>query len=119
MPRLQGIRLVFASLTLLGLAHPLRSNPLPESTKTKGGKEHESLPRGARARLTSSLGLLSAVAFSPDCQYVAAGSDGGAVCLWNWQHKTEPRVFTGHKERIWSLAFAPDGQLLASAGNDG
>ena len=120
MPRLDGIRLVLASLMLLGLTQPLQSNPLPENAKSMAGdKQRESLPHGARARLNASLGPLSAVAFSPNGDCVAAGSAGGAVCLWNWQAKTAPRVFTGHKERVWSVAFSPDGQLLASAGNDG
>jgi WD40 repeat protein len=116
MPRLDTIRVVFASLALLGLSQALHSNPLPESVK---GEQGDSLPRGARARLNASLGPLSAVAFSPNGDCVAAGSDGGSVCLWNWQHKTEPRVFTGHKDRVWSVAFSPDGLLLASAGNEG
>ena len=30
-----------------------------------------------------------------------------------------PRILAGHKDKVWSVTFSPDGQLLASGGVDG
>jgi WD40 repeat protein len=38
--------------------------------------------------------------------------------LWDVRRGKEIASFPGHKWCVWSLAFAPDGKLLASAGSD-
>jgi WD40 repeat protein/uncharacterized caspase-like protein len=56
-----------------------------------------------------------AVAFSNDGSLVAAGGEGGRVRLWN----TETGQYAGEIEQVGgplrSLAFSPDGRLLATA----
>ncbi len=55
------------------------------------------------------------VAFSPDSQYLAAGSNDGCVQTWDLKHRVPLRTITQHKHRIRSICFSPDSQLLATS----
>ncbi len=55
------------------------------------------------------------VAFSPDSSLVAScRSDYTTVGLWDAVTGDKLLVLKGHTESLWSLAFSPDGTLLAS-----
>jgi WD40 repeat protein/serine/threonine protein kinase len=64
--------------------------------------------------------LVTHLAFSPDSQSLAAGSDSSAapVRLWNVATKTE-QTLTGHTQGVTALAFHPAGGRLATASLDG
>jgi WD40 repeat protein len=57
------------------------------------------------------------VAFSPDCNTLASGSDDSSIIVWNVETRQrigEPLLY--HKSRVTSVAFSPDGSILASNG---
>lgn len=60
------------------------------------------------------------LAFSPDSQSLAAGSDPAAapVSLWDLATRTE-RTLTGHTQAVTALAFHPAGDRIATASFDG
>jgi WD40 repeat protein len=58
-----------------------------------------------------------AAALSPDGKTFAAAA-GNTILLWEMASGKERGRFTGHRESVWSLAFSPDGRLLASGGLD-
>jgi WD40 repeat protein len=78
-------------------------------------------------RLTASLtghdDSAQSVAFAPDGDTLATGSDDGTVGLWDVTDQTHPRLrsksLIGHEDSVRSVAFAPDGAVLAAGSGDG
>ena len=62
---------------------------------------------------------VNSVAFSPDGQTLASGSDDNTVRLWDANTGEHLRTLTRHKEDVNSVAFSPDGQTLASGSGSG
>jgi eukaryotic-like serine/threonine-protein kinase len=60
-------------------------------------------------------GPINSSAFAPDGQAVILGGETGIVNVWRPQARTEPVLLGSHPD-VRSLAFAPDGLLLATAG---
>jgi WD40 repeat protein len=58
------------------------------------------------------------LAWSPLGNYLASGCGDKTVRIWNPATRLEERALAGHEGRIWSMAWSPDGRLLASAGED-
>ncbi|MBN2394416.1 MAG: hypothetical protein JXR84_27020 [Anaerolineae bacterium] len=76
-----------------------------------------------RNRLYGHESWVWSVAFSPDGQTLASGSNDNTIILWD---VTDPRAptplgvpLTGHTGDVRSVAFNPDGQTLASGSSDG
>ncbi|MBA4187401.1 MAG: hypothetical protein C0467_05210 [Planctomycetaceae bacterium] len=79
-------------------------------------------PRGLESKL---LGWYFALAISPDSKTVAAantdssGNGAGQIQLWDRATGERGKVFKAHIGHVWSLAFSPDGNTLASCAGDG
>lgn len=73
-------------------------------------------------------GSVYALDWSPDGQVLASGSQDQMVKLWDMRVGSEQfgalpsgqclKTLQGHRAWIWSVAWSPDGQLLASGGDD-
>jgi hypothetical protein len=59
------------------------------------------------------------VAFSPNGQYVAAGTTSGEIRLWHTGNDQLRLSLVEHILLVWSLAFNPESTMLASGGYDG
>ena len=68
--------------------------------------------------LTGHSDWVRSVAFSPDGQLLASGSDDNTIKLWQPGTGNQIRTLTGHSNWVISVAFSPDGQLLASGSDD-
>ena len=62
-------------------------------------------------------GVRHALAFSPDGSTLA-GEDDRAVAIWDLASRRELLRLSGHKEIITSIAFSPDGALVATTCDD-
>ena len=65
--------------------------------------------------------MISAIALSPSGKVLAyatrweEGTNAGPVCLFDLVSGKELHCLRDHKQPVWSLAFSPDGTILASA----
>jgi WD40 repeat protein len=55
------------------------------------------------------------VAYSPDGRVLVAAGITGVVHRWRADDYTALPPLTGHRTKVWGLAFSPDGKNLASA----
>ena len=75
------------------------------------------LPTGQEVSFEGSQTPAELVTFSPDGRQIASTNNDGFVKLWNVASEPEPIVLQGHEGL--SLAFSPDGRLLADGQADG
>lgn len=66
---------------------------------------------------TQTLGDVLAAVFSPDGQVLATAIDQ-EVCLWQATDGRQLAIYHGHRGWVQSLAFSPDGSILASGSHD-
>ena len=71
------------------------------------------LPEGAKARLGK--GSANDIALSPDGTQLAVAT-GPGIWIYNTRTEDEVALLTGHTSAVWSVAYAPDGNTLVSAG---
>ena len=64
------------------------------------------------------MGLVLALAFSPDGKFIASGGSDATVRLWELDDKHLLSTWTAHSDSVYALAFSIDGDILASGGRD-
>jgi WD40 repeat protein len=69
--------------------------------------------------LIGHLDIITCVAFSPEGQLLASGSEDETVLLWDLKTGEHPRILIGHNDRVLGVTFSPDGKTLASRSRDG
>lgn len=75
------------------------------------------IPKSLNGNLVGSMASSQAVAWSPDGELLAS-ADEDCVRLWESATGSEIRRFQEHDSLAWSVAFNPDGQILATASDD-
>ena len=68
--------------------------------------------------LTGHTGEVNSVAFSPDGQELASGSDDRTIKIWQLNHQQVLRTLPGHLDWVYATAISPDGEMLVSGSKD-
>jgi WD40 repeat protein len=77
-------------------------------------------PRASGARVGGSRANRLLLTWSPDGTRLAFSTDlQSSIRLWDPLTQKMVRTLPGHDKPLWSLAWSPDSQRLASAGDDG
>ena len=82
-----------------------------------------------KGHLQGHTGCVYSVAFSPDGARLVSGGDDQTLRVWelaqlahnmppNPQARSHAQILHGHSGRVYSVAFSPDGQLIASSSTD-
>jgi WD40 repeat protein len=94
---------------------PIRTITRPEWLEaiisSIGSVPQISTPAGHTDKVTS-------IAFSPDGEMLASGSDDKTIKLWDLQTGQEIVTLYGHSSYVESVAFSPDSKTLVSGGYD-
>jgi WD40 repeat protein len=62
--------------------------------------------------------IVNSVAYSPDGQCIASGSQNDYVKVWDAMSGDITAILEGHSDRVESVAYSPDGQCIASVSYD-
>jgi len=89
----------------------------PWPVRWQAGRLHQGLGIRIAPELHSLARAPWAAAFSPDGRSLAVGDEIKRVTLWDLEKKTS-RELLGHTDAVYSVAFNPRGDRLASAGKD-
>ncbi len=71
-----------------------------------------------KRRITRIIGVVWALAFSPDGTTLAAATEAREIRLWDLQTGKERASLRGHRKTVHGVAFSFDGKLLASGSLD-
>ena len=95
----------------------LATNVLPALGKTQPTTIWQLDPWRLVATYPGELKSTGLFLFTPDGRSLILKIGESAV-RWNFLPRSEPEQPTGHADEAWSLAFSPDGSILASGSDD-
>jgi hypothetical protein len=116
-----GVFVLLISLMSSEDAEPVASNspPVvisPPISTSQPNPEPE--PEPIARTLAGHSDIVRSVAFSPDGETIASGSQDNTIKLWNVETGIIIRTLTGHSDYVHCVTFTPDGETIASASRD-
>jgi len=111
------------------IAYAADGGMLASGSEDKTIKLWDAMSGGLLRTLTGHLDPVNAIAFSPDGRTIASGSGtpdeppkpsngDNTIKLWDAKSGQLLRTFSGHRNAVKAVAFAPDGRTVASGAED-
>jgi WD40 repeat protein len=108
--------------TLTGHTDEVRSIVFSHDGKmlASASLRHVKLWDVATGKNISTLGdaIFDCIAFSPKGENLVAGGGGGGILIWDVATGKSIAELKGHRQNVCSVAFSPDGKILATASDD-
>ena len=105
---------LYSILMTLLIVFPIMSCSLPQDSLK--GSQQKHIHQDVNVDLRK-IERITDVQFSPDSTLLALATEIG-ILLYNTKTYDNPEILKGHTGNIWSIAFRPDGKVLASSGRD-
>ena len=62
---------------------------------------------------------MNSISVSPNGRYLCSASNDKTMCVYEAESGNRVSVLEGHRKGVWSCAFSPVDQIIASGGADG
>lgn len=118
MKRITSNKLLTWSIASLGFGGAILCQPLTNMSLTRIVASAHATAVTQALTLTGHLGMVSAVAYSPDGMTIASVGSDKTVKLWDSITGKLRNTLIGHTQEINTIAFSSNGKLLASGSLD-
>jgi len=110
------LRLQRGNLRGLNLSHLVLRGVYLQGIEMQDATLAEAIMRNSL--FTETFGAVTAVAISGNGEYWAAAGRRGEVRVWAADGQALHRMWRAHADMVWTIAFSPDGRIMASGSWD-
>lgn len=108
-----GLATVLAVIAILSVLRPESEEVLDPSPTGEPPPAHPA-PEDVRVEFPGHFGDVTALAWSPDGQWLASGGADGLCRIWNPENGRTEAIYRGHHSAVYGLTWSDDSKWIAS-----